>query len=143
MAEQFLHEPAGDKKKEPVRTQESNGTCMSRVPTRSRLSPERLIEIRDQIVGILEADRQPHHALRHAGARSSSSVWPHCDVSTGRLLRLSTPPRLAARLIDLQPVEEPRGAVVAAAEVEADHPAEPAHLPRARSRDRDATRSPG
>ena len=31
---------------------------------------------------------------------SSSSEWPHCDVSTGRLQRLSTPPRLAARLID-------------------------------------------
>ena len=28
---------------------------------------------------------------------SSSGVWPHCEVRTGRLHRLSIPPRLAAR----------------------------------------------
>ena len=42
-------------------------------------------------------------------AASCSSVNPYCDVSTGRLQRLSVPPRLAARLNDLQPVEDAAG----------------------------------
>ena len=42
------------------------------------------------------------------------------------LIRLSTPPRLAARLIDLQAVVDARGAIVAAVEIEADHAAEAA-----------------
>ncbi len=56
---------------------------------------------------------------------SSSAEWPHWDVRMGRLQRLSTPPRLAARLIDFQPVEKARRAVVAAAEIEAHHAAKP------------------
>ena len=68
--------------------------------SRASLLAQRLIEIGDQIVGVLEPDRQAQHALAsRRPSRSCSSVCPHCDVSTGMLTRLSTPPRLAARLM--------------------------------------------
>ena len=43
-------------------------------------------------------------------------------------------------LEDLQPIEKARGALVAAADVDAHHPAEAAHLPAPRSHDPDAAR---
>ncbi len=73
---------------------------------------------------------------------SSSSEWPHWDVSTGRLQRLSTPPRLAARLMICSRSKNARRAVVAAADVEADHAAEARSSGASRWRDRDATRGP-
>ena len=35
------------------------------------LLPERLIQVGDQVLRILQADRQPRHAVRHAGARAA------------------------------------------------------------------------
>ena len=67
---------------------------------------------RVQLLTSQAPDRDPRSGRRHPRGRptaaaspssrppprSCSSVWPHCDVSTGRLIRLSMPPRLAARL---------------------------------------------
>ena len=63
-------------------------------------------------------------------AASCSSVKPYCDVSTGRLQRLSMPPRLAARWMTRRRSNTRHARVVAAADVEADHAAEAASSAR-------------
>ena len=62
MAEQFLHEPATEKKKEAV-AEVGSGFYPRTLP-----SPQRLIQIRNQVVRIFEADRDPRHSARHARA---------------------------------------------------------------------------
>ena len=59
---------------------------------------------------------------------SCSSVYPWCDVWTGRLTSVSTPPRLAARAIKLQAVVEALGGREPSLEHERHHAAEPRHL---------------
>ena len=81
---------------------------------------------------------------RDAGAlRAPRRRRPHCDVSTGRLHRLSTPPRLAARLKTCRRSKKRAARVVAAADVDAHHAAEAAHLALRRSRGRGAMPGPG
>ena len=121
MAEQFLHEPADGEEEGAGRGQIEPGSLTPQAPDRDPRSGPPHPPARPTAA--------PCRAVTPARS-SSSSVWPHCEVSTGRLHRLSTPPRLAARLKTLQPIEEARGAIVAAAEVEAHHPAEAAHLLR-------------
>ena len=133
MAEQFLHEPA-------EREEEGTG---AQVAARLRAA-ERLIEIRDQIARGLPARPTAAPCLCVTPARSSSSaVWPHCEVSTGRLQRLSMPPRLAARLNDLQPIEEARRALVAARRGRRTPSRRSRTSAAPRARDPDATRARG
>ena len=68
-AAQFLHEHQPPEKTRSGRVEvrsRNRVSELSRVAIRRPTSlavPERLIEVRDQIVGILEPDRQPQHPL--------------------------------------------------------------------------------
>ena len=113
MAEQFLHEPATEKKKEPV----------AKVAVRARSAPspgsgQRLIEIGDQIFGVLQPDRQPHHPLRHAGAARAPLRCAPLRGQDRQAAQALDAAEAGGALDDLQPIEEPRGAIVAAAEID-------------------------
>ena len=132
MAEQFLHEPdGGEGPKE-----------------RTPPSSKRLIEIRDEIVRILEADRQAGHAAGDTGLRQLLLGVPPLRRQHRQAAEALHAAKARRALEDGQPIEETRRALVAAAEIEADHAAEAAHLPRGdrvirvRRRGRDRTSRP-
>ena len=88
---------------------------------------EGLIQVLNTVSGISRPiDSRAMLRVTPASA-SCASVWPHCEVSTGRLHRLSTPPRLAARRNTFRQSKK-RSARPVPAEVGAHHAAEAGHL---------------
>ena len=120
MAEQFLHEPAAEKKKEAGRRGQ---VYQNRAP-----SPQRLIQIRNQIVRIFEPDRQARHAVRDAGALELLVRVAPLRGQHRQAAQAFDAAQAGGALEHLQPIEEARRALEAAAEVDADHAAEAAHL---------------
>ena len=75
MAEQFLHEPSRRTRRggearpgSGLGLSLSSPRAFSAQPSLARALRQRLIQIGDQVVRVLQPDRQPRHALRHAGA---------------------------------------------------------------------------
>ena len=110
---------------------------------RLKITPARS-EVGDQVVGVLDADREAHQAVadaeRGAHARPGSSAWV---MIAGCSIRLSTPPRLSASVNSCAALEEALRAGEAAVEHDRDHAAEAVHLALARARAADATGRPG
>ncbi len=80
-------------------------------------------------------------AVTPARASSSAGVAP-LRRQDGQAAEALDAAQAGGALDHLEPVEEPRRAVVAAAEIQAHHAAKAAHLTARRWRDRDATRGP-
>jgi hypothetical protein len=59
--------------------------------------PQRLVEIGDQIVGILDADRDPTRLSVIPSACLRSSGTDKWVIAAGALASVSVPPRLTAR----------------------------------------------
>ena len=59
---------------------------------------KRLAEVGDQVVGRLDADRETDQPVRDPEPASSSGSMPRCDVVAGRVISVSTPPRLGAMI---------------------------------------------
>ena len=59
--------------------------------------PQRLVEIGDQIVGILDPDRDAHQIVGDAERRLRSSGTDRWVIAAGWLASVSVPPRLTAR----------------------------------------------
>ena len=71
---------------------------------------ERLIQIRDQILGCLESDRQPHHAARDAGGGEllvGEAVLRRQHRQAAEALGAA---EAGGALDDLEPIEDPAGA---------------------------------
>src|SRR4029450_5462959 len=92
--------------------------------------PQRLIQICNQIVRVLETDRQPRHPCRHPGALELlGTVTPLRRQHRQATQALDT--AQARRTFDqTEAIEEPRGSVEPATEIDTDHPAESRHLAR-------------
>jgi hypothetical protein len=87
-------------------------------PTRRRaqLGRQRLLEVCDEVGGILDAERETDEAgSRCRLLRRSSTVSPACDVKRGMDTSVSTPPRLGATRHQPQPLQHTQRGVVAAA----------------------------
>ena len=108
-------------------------------PTEGVRARERLREVGEQVVGALDADREPHDILRDGELGAAHRRVGHLvGVVDERL-------HSAERLGELEQAgrlrEPPRRRAVA--ECDRDDPAEGRHLASPRARDRDATRVPG
>ena len=100
---------------------------------------ERLREVGDQVVGMLDADRQPDQV---AGTSSGEPATLACVIGPGTSISDSTPPSDSARKNSFVLVDQ-RERLVGRPDLERDHAAEVRHLPRRDRRGRDAPASPG
>ena len=102
---------------------------------------ERLSEILFQILDVLDAGRDPDQAVGDAERRAVSAGTDACVIVAGWEMSVSTPPRLSASAISRTPFSS-RARRLERSELEREHAAEAAHLPRAPARAADATAGP-
>ncbi len=73
----------------------SRAPALSRAGVAAFRPGQRLVEIGDDVIDMLDADREPHIAGRDAGPRCSSSVSCECVVEAGWMASERTSPILA------------------------------------------------
>ena len=102
--------------------------CELRAASRELGLGERLLEVREQIAGVLETDRDARHARRHTGMGELLLGVAPLRCEHGQAAEALDSAKAGGPFDDLQAVEESRGPIVASSEIEADHPAKAGHL---------------
>ncbi len=85
-------------------------------------------QIRDEVGGVFEAHREPHHAPRDAGLRQRLVVQAELRGQDRQAAQALDTAQAGRALEELQAIEGAEGRRLSAREVDADHAAEAAHL---------------